>query len=125
MEILDGLRYTESHEWVKLDGEYAYIGITDFAQHELGDIVHVEMPEEGTNINAGEPLGSLEAVKTVEDIYSPITGEVIKINADLFDTPELINNSPYVDGWLIKVRFSDKTEIEKLLTSDEYSKHIG
>lgn len=125
MEVLSELRYTESHEWVKIDGEFAYIGISDFAQHELGDIVHVEMPEEGVIINAGEPLGSLEAVKTVEDIYSPITGEVVKINVDLFDTPELINSSPYVDGWLIKVRYEDKTEIEKMLTAEEYSKHIG
>lgn len=125
MEVLDELRYTESHEWVKVDGEFAYIGITDFAQHELGDIVHVEMPEEGDNVSAGDPLGSLEAVKTVEDIYSPISGEVIKINGDLFDTPELINNSPYTDGWLIKVRYTDKDEIEKMLTADEYRKHIG
>ena len=125
MEVYDGYRYTENHEWVKVDGEFAFLGITFFAQRELGEIVHVELPEVGDNLNAGDSLGSLEAVKTVEDIYSPISGEVEKINNDLFDNPDLINNSPYVDGWLVKVRFTDKNEIEKLLTSEEYKKLIS
>ncbi|MCL2062924.1 MAG: glycine cleavage system protein GcvH [Candidatus Cloacimonetes bacterium] len=125
MEVFDDYRYTENHEWVKLDGEFAFIGITFYAQKELGEIVHVELPNVGDNLNAGDPLGSLEAVKTVEDIYSPISGEVEKINNDLFDNPDLINKSPYVDGWLVKVRYTDKNEIEKMLVADEYRKHIG
>ena len=124
MEIFEDYRYTENHEWVKVEGDFAYIGITAFAQRELGEIVHVELPEIGDNIHAGDPLGSLEAVKTVEDLYSPITGEVDKVNGDLFDNPELINNSPYEDGWLVKMRYKDKTEIEKLMTPEEYKKLI-
>ncbi len=124
MIVLDELRYTESHEWVKVDGDVAFVGISDFAQHELGDIVHVELPEEGDKVTAGEPMGNLEAVKTVEDIISPISGEVVKVNIDLFDTPELINSSPFDDGWLIKVQIKSMEEIEKLMTADEYRKHI-
>lgn len=124
MQVLEGLHYTETHEWVKVEGDFAFIGISDYAQHELGDIVHVELPEEGDEVAAGEPMGSLEAVKTVEDIISPISGEVIKVNIELFDQPELINNSPYEDGWLIKIRLSSKDEIENLLTSENYRKHI-
>ena len=125
MEILDGYRYTENHEWIKIDGDLAIIGITFIAQRELGEIVHVELPEVGDILNAGDPLGSLEAVKTVEDIYSPISGEVDKVNNDLFDSPDLINSSPYGDGWLIKIRYSDITEIDKTLTPEEYKKFVG
>ena len=125
MIVLDDYRYTDNHEWVKVDGDFAYIGITDFAQRELGEIVHVELPDVGDNVLAGDPLGSLEAVKTVEDLYSPITGEIDKVNTDLADAPELINNSPYEDGWLVKVRYRDKDEIEKLLTPEEYRRRIG
>jgi len=125
MKVLDDLRYTESHEWVKVDGNIAYVGISDFAQHELGDIVHVELPEVNEKVNAGEPLGNLETVKTVEDIISPISGNVVETNVDLFDSPELINNSPYDDGWLIKVEFKNIEEIEKLMTADEYRKMIN
>lgn len=125
MKVLDDLRYTESHEWVKVDGNIAFIGISDFAQHELGDIVHVELPEVNEKVIAGEPLGNLEAVKTVEDIISPITGKVIETNVDLFDAPELINSSPYDDAWLVKVEFSNIEEIEKLMTAEEYRKHIN
>jgi len=125
MEVFDDYRYTENHEWIKVDGEFAYVGITFFAQRELGEIVHVELPGVGDTLNAGDPLGSLEAVKTVEDIFSPISGEVEKINNDLFDSPDLINNSPYEDGWLVKVRYKDKNEIDKMLTAEEYRKLIG
>jgi len=124
MEVLDNYRYTENHEWIKLEGDVAYIGITFIAQKELGEIVHVELPDVGVFINAGDPLGSLEAVKTVEDIYSPISGEIEKINNDLFDNPEIINKSPYEDGWLVKIRFSNPTEIDDLLTPEEYRKHV-
>jgi len=124
MEIRNTLLYTENHEWVKIEGEYAYIGITDYAQHELGDIVFVELPDLDIHINVGDPLGSLEAVKTVEDIYMPISGEVKKVNMDLADSPELINKSPYDDGWLIKIRVTDKEEIQKLLNAEEYQKLV-
>jgi len=125
MDIRESLYYTENHEWLKIDGEYAFVGISDYAQHELGDIVFVELPEVGDLIHAGDPLGSLEAVKTVEEIFIPITGEVVKVNNDLSETPELINQSPYDDGWLIKIRYSNKEEIENLLSAEEYQKRIG
>ena len=122
MEVIEGYYYTENHEWVKIDGEFAYVGITFFAQRELGEIVHVELPEIGDMINAGEPLGSLEAVKTVEDVFSPISGEVEKVNNDLEDAPDLINKSPYEDGWLVKIRFTNKNELSEMLNSDQYKK---
>lgn len=122
--IKEDLYYTETHEWVKVDGDLAYIGITDFAQKELGDIVYVELPDEGDEVEAGEPLGNIEAVKAVEDINSPVSGEVEKFNEDLEDSPELINKSPYEDGWLIQVRLSDKTELNALMGSEEYKEHI-
>jgi glycine cleavage system H protein len=124
MVILDELRYTENHEWIKVDGEFAYVGITDFAQHSMGNIVFVELPEVGDNIVAGDPLGTLEGVKTVEEIFLPISGEVVKVNTDLTDTPELINTSPYEDGWLVKVRYTSREDIEKLLNADEYKKVV-
>ncbi len=122
--VLDNLYYTDSHEWVKVDGEDAYIGITDFAQKELGDIVYVELPEEGDEVASGESFGSIEAVKAVEDIISPISGEVIKVNLDLEDTPELINSSPYENGWIVKIKLADVDEVEKLLSVNEYKKLI-
>ena len=124
MEVLDDLLYTENHEWVRVEGEYATIGITFFAQKELGEIVHVELPEVGEMLASGDNYGSLEAVKTVEDLYSPITGEVHKINNDLFDAPDLLNSSPYENGWLIKIRFTAKDELENLLNPEEYRKII-
>jgi len=126
MEIRDTLLYTENHEWVRIEGENAFIGITDYAQHELGDIVFVELPDLDTQISVGDPLGSLEAVKTVEDIYMPISGKVITVNMDLADSPELINKSPYDDGWLIKILISDtdKEEIQKLLNAEEYQRLV-
>jgi glycine cleavage system H protein len=125
MEVLDNLRYTENHEWVRVEGEFAYLGITFFAQRELGEIVHVELPEAGEHLNVGDHYGTLEAVKTVEDLYTPISGEVITINSDIIDSPDLINRSPYEDGWLIKLRYTDKGEIEKLFTPEEYKKRTG
>ncbi len=122
--VLDNLYYTDSHEWVKVDGEDAYIGITDFAQKELGDIVYVELPEEGDEVASGESFGSIEAVKAVEDIISPVSGEVIKVNLELEDNPELINNSPYENGWIVKIKLSDVDEVEKLLSVNEYKKLV-
>ncbi|HCX72929.1 MAG TPA: glycine cleavage system protein GcvH, partial [Candidatus Cloacimonas sp.] len=112
MMVKEDLYYTESHEWVRVEGNDAYIGITDYAQHELGDIVFVELPEVGDELESGETLGSIEAVKAVEDIVSPISGEVLEINEALEDKPEIINQDAYDDGWLVKMTISDKDELE-------------
>jgi glycine cleavage system H protein len=124
MQIMEELLYTESHEWVHLDGDIATVGITDFAQHELGDIVYVELPEVGMKVSSGEPCGSIEAVKAVEDINSPLSGKVEEKNTDLDDTPDLINKSPFEDGWLYKIKLSNKDELDNLLTAVEYKKIV-
>ena len=124
MEIRDNLYYTESHEWVHIDEDIATIGISDFAQHELGDIVFVELPEVGQNVAAGEPCGSIEAVKAVEDLICPVSGIIEEKNIELEDSPELINKSPYEEGWLLKVKMSSSEELENLLTAAEYQKII-
>lgn len=119
--IPEDLLYTESHEWVRVVGDLATIGITDFAQHELGDIVFVELPEIGSKVSAGEPCGSIEAVKAVEDLISPVSGKVEERNGDLDDSPDLINKSAFEDGWLYRVHISSKDELENLLTAQEYT----
>jgi len=122
--VVKDLYYTESHEWVKVDGDLAYIGITDFAQHELGDIVYIELPEEGDDVAAGESFGTVEAVKAVEEIVSPVSGEVVKANGDLDESPETVNKSAFEEGWFIQVRLSNPDELEKLMNAEEYSKLI-
>ncbi len=124
MLIPEDLYYTESHEWIRVVGDVAIMGITDFAQHELGDIVYVELPDVGKKVSAGEPCGSIEAVKAVEDINSAVSGKVDSRNTDLEDTPDLMNKSPYEDGWLIKIKMSNPDEIENLLTAVEYQKIV-
>ncbi len=124
MHVPDELYYTESHEWVRVDGDSATIGITDFAQHELGDIVYVELPDVNTKVSAGEPCGSIEAVKAVEDINSPLSGKVEEKNSELEDTPDLINKSPFEEGWLYKIKLSNMDELENLLSAAEYQKII-
>jgi glycine cleavage system H protein len=124
MIIQDDLFYTESHEWVRIDGDLATIGISDFAQHELGDIVFVELPEVGSKVSAGEPCGSIEAVKAVEDLNCPVSGKVEEKNSDLEDSPDMMNKSPYEDGWLIKVRMSNMEELENLLSASDYQKNL-
>jgi len=124
MTILEDLYYTESHEWVRVEGDLATIGISDFAQHELGDIVFVELPDAGMKVSAGEPCGSIEAVKAVEDMISPVSGKVEERNSDLEDSPDLINKSPYEDGWIMKVRLSNPDELENLLTAKDYKNII-
>jgi glycine cleavage system H protein len=123
----DKTRFSEEHEWVRAnDGnDEVVIGITEFAAGELGDIVFIELPEAGTEVTAGGTMGTVEAVKTVADLYAPISGEVVEINAKLEDQPDLVNESPYEDGWFVKVRMSDKTEFEKLMTHDAYQEMIG
>lgn len=125
-DIPSDLKYTQEHEWVSLDAEgTALIGITDFAQSELGDIVYVELPQEGDTLTQTESFGSIEAVKTVADLYAPLSGEVVEVNVQLQDTPTLINESPYGDGWIVKMRIGDPNEVEKLLTPEQYEEQVG
>ena len=119
------LKYSEEHEWVKVEGNKAYIGITDFAQSELGDIVFVELPEVGDDITADEAFGSVESVKTVSELYAPVSGKVVEINEDLDDAPELVNESPYEKAWMIVVELSDESELDNLMTAEKYQEMIS
>ncbi|WNC14037.1 glycine cleavage system protein GcvH [Brevibacillus brevis] len=120
MEFPKDLRYSEEHEWVRVEGNKAYIGITAFAQSELGDIVFVELPEVGATIKQDEPFGSVESVKTVSELYAPVTGKVVEVNGELEDAPELVNSSPYEKAWMIAVELTDAAELDKLLPADKY-----
>jgi len=122
--VKEGYVYTESHEWVKVEGDVATIGITDHAQHELGDIVYVELPEVGDDAEAGNSFGSIEAVKAVEDMNSPVSGEIVEVNSDLDDSPELINKSAFEDGWIVKIKLSNLSELDGLLSAEDYAKII-
>lgn len=119
------LKYTESHEWVRVEDGVAVVGITDHAQHELGDIVFVELPETDAEYGAGEAAATVESVKAASDIYSPLSGRVVEVNEALEDSPELVNKSPYGDGWIFKIEISDPSELDALLDADAYAKHIG
>lgn len=119
------LKYSEEHEWVKVEGETVRIGITDFAQSELGDIVFVELPEVGDEIEADEPFGSVESVKTVSELYAPISGKVVAVNEDLDDSPEFVNESPYEKAWMIVVEPSDSSEVDKLMSAEQYQEMIS
>jgi len=121
MSIPNNLRYSEEHEWVKTEGNEVVIGITHFAQGELGDIVFVELPEVGATIQADEPFGSVESVKTVSELYAPVSGKVVAVNEELSDQPELVNESPYEGAWMVKVELSDASQVEKLLTAEKYA----
>ncbi len=124
MNIPTELKYTKDHEWVKIDGEIATIGITDFAQQELGDIVYIEIESIGETLDAEEVFGTVEAVKTVSDLFMPLSGEVLEFNADLEDTPESVNDDPYKSGWMIKVKIEDPSQISDLLDFDAYKQLI-
>lgn len=125
MNIPADLKYTSDHEWIKVDGDIATIGITDFAQGELGDIVYVEIETEGDTLEKGDVFGTVEAVKTVSDLFMPIKGEVIEVNSNIEATPEAVNDSPYQDGWMIKVKIADASELDSLLTAEAYQAEIG
>lgn len=125
MNIPAELKYTKDHEWVKIDGDVATVGITDFAQGELGDIVYVEVETVDETLDKDEVFGTVEAVKTVSDLFLPLTGEIIEFNTELETEPEKVNNDPYGDGWMINVRFSDDAEVEALLSSEQYKELIG
>ena len=125
MKIKSELKYTKDHEWVKVEGNQAIIGITDYAQGELGDIVYVEVEALGENLQKEEIFGSVEAVKTVSDLFLPVSGKITELNEDLEDNPELINEDPYGKGWIIKMEIEDSSELEELLNSDSYKELIG
>ena len=125
MNIPDKLKYTNDHEWVKIDGEIAIVGITDFAQSELGDIVYVEINTIGDIVQKDSVFGTVEAVKTVSDLFMPITGEILEVNSALEESPEIINNEPYESGWIIKIKIEDIDQINQLLDSDAYKNIIG
>ena len=116
----EDVRYSESHEWVKADGDTARIGITDYAQDQLGDIVFVELPDVGESFEKGAEFGTVESVKAVSELYLPVSGEIVAINGALEDAPELINNSPFSDGWMIEVRLDDSSELDALMDKDAY-----
>jgi len=125
MEIKADLKYTKDHEWISIDGDSATIGITDYAQGELGDIVYVEIESLGEQLDKEEIFGSVEAVKTVSDLFLPVSGEITKMNEGLEDNPELINDDPYGEGWIIKMKISDQNELSDLLSADAYKDLIG
>ena len=125
MEIKADLKYTKDHEWISIDGDSATIGITDYAQGELGDIVYVEIESLGEQLDKEEIFGSVEAVKTVSDLFLPVSGEIIEMNEGLEDNPELINDDPYVKGWIIKMKISDQNELSDLLSANAYKELIG
>ena len=125
MEIKENLSYTDDHEWIKIDGNTALVGITDFAQSELGDIVFIEVETIGEDLNKNEVFGTVEAVKTVSDLFIPVSGKVLEFNSALEDNPELVNESPYDEGWIVKMEISDLDEISDLLDSKAYKSLIG
>ena len=125
MNIPDNLKYTKDHEWCLVEGDMMTIGVTDFAQSELGDIVFVEVETEGEELDRDEVFGSIEAVKTVSDLFMPVSGEVVEFNEELEANPELVNSDPYGEGWMIKIKVSDKAGLEDLMTSEAYKEMIG
>jgi glycine cleavage system H protein len=125
MSIPSDLKYTKDHEWLKVEGNVAIVGITAFAQGELGDIVYVEVETEGEELEQEEVFGSIEAVKTVSDLFMPVSGEIISFNEALEQDPEIVNNDPYGDGWLVKIEMSDAAQVEGLLSADQYQELIG
>lgn len=124
MLVPDDLFYTKDHEWARVEGDVAVVGITDFAQGELGDIVYLDVPTVGEFLAAGEKFGDIEAVKTVAEAYMPVSGEVMEFNEALDSAPELVNASPYDEGWIIKIKFSDTSEFDNLLKAEEYKKSV-
>lgn len=125
MNFPSELKYTADHEWVKVEGSVATVGITDFAQGELGDVVFVEIETVGESIDSGEVFGTVEAVKTVSDLFMPVDGEIVEMNEDLEDNPEKVNEDPYGDGWMIKIQLSDPSQVDALMDVDAYKASIG
>jgi glycine cleavage system H protein len=125
MNYPDNLRYTKDHEWVRMEGDEAVIGITDFAQHELGDIVYVEIETVGQEMNAGEVFGTVEAVKTVSDLFLPVNGTITEVNPNLNSKPELVNSDPYGEGWMIRMRVANPSDVDGLLDMTAYEQLVG
>ena len=125
MKIPENLKYTKDHEWIRVEENLGYIGITDFAQGELGDVVFVEIETEGENLDKEEVFGTIEAVKTVSDMFMPISGEVLEVNPKIEDEPELVNKDPYGEGWLVKISIADFSELDELLTPEQYNDLIN
>ncbi len=123
-EVREGLRYTRTHEWVRFEGDVAVVGVTDFAQSELGDITYLELPEPGTVVKQGESMGVIESVKAASDIYAPVSGEVVEVNRSVVDSPELVNKSPYDEAWLAKIRLSAPEELERLMDAAAYRQFL-
>ncbi len=123
-KFLDGLKYTSTHEWIRIENSIATVGITDYAQHQLGDIVFVELPEVGMVFEKGSNAAEIESVKAVGDLIMPLSGEIIRVNQKLADNPEFVNSSPFAEGWMIKIEYSDVNEIDELLSVDKYKQII-
>ncbi|NLJ81977.1 MAG: glycine cleavage system protein GcvH [Bacteroidales bacterium] len=125
MKILENLKYAKNHEWIKVEGDEALIGISDFAQHELGDIVFIDIPTVGETLDKNETFGSVEAVKTVSDVYMPVGGEVLEFNEELEADPAIINSDPYGEGWIIRIKMTNPAELDELLDAEAYKASIG
>ena len=125
MNFPANLKYTKEHEWVSIEGDIAIVGVTDFAQSELGDIVYVEIETQGETLSHGDTFGTVEAVKTVSDLYMPVSGEIIEVNNDLQTNPENVNNDPYSKGWMVKIKMSDLSEVDSLLDATNYQSLTG
>ncbi len=125
MNVPENLKYTKDHEWVRVEGDEAYVGVTDFAQGELGDVVFVEVETEGETLDKEEVFGTIEAVKTVSDMFMPVSGEVLEANEKLADAPDLVNKDPFGDGWMVKLRLTDMADIDELLTPEQYKETIN
>ena len=125
MSVPQNLKYTKSHEWLRVEGEFAVVGITDHAQKEMTDIVYVEPPTVGDNVEAGKECAVVESVKAASDIYAPVSGDVVAVNEELSSAPELLNQDPYDKGWMFKIKISDPGELSELLSPDDYAHHIG
>lgn len=118
------MKFAKSHEYVSREGDLVVIGISEYAQSELGDVVFVELPEEGSEMEKGEEFGSIESVKAVSELFAPVSGEVVEVNGDLTDSPELVNTSPYEDGWMVKVKLTDENDLDDLMSEDEYKDYV-
>lgn len=122
--VVDSLYYTKEHIWVKIEGDIATIGITDYGQHQLGDIVFIDLPEEGREVESDEVIASVESIKAISEIYAPLTGKIISINEDLSNDPSVINSDPYGDGWICDIQIKDQKEVEDLMTADDYKAYL-
>jgi glycine cleavage system H protein len=125
MNFPDNLKYTAEHEWIRIEGQYGWIGITDYAQSELGDVVFVEIPAVGTKVEKGKSFGTIEAVKAVSDLFAPVAGEIVEVNAEVKDHPEIVNKDPYGNGWMVKIAITDLAQVSALLNVQAYKSLIG